>query len=160
MKKTDTIHAEQGAVTIIYDGECPICRVFIDQTVKNSGDAEITCTDARRLNDDDLKHLRHESGASLDVSQIDINEGIIVIEQARWYQSDAALHRLSDRSTRRHNTLYALLMGGFFGSKKRARLSYPMMRGLRNALLKALGKQPIELSRQPDSPRGDEQQNQ
>ncbi|MDO9382155.1 MAG: DCC1-like thiol-disulfide oxidoreductase family protein [Hyphomicrobiaceae bacterium] len=109
---------------LLYDGECPICAGFVKF-------AEFR----RRHPDLQLLDARHEPGlvAELRRKGYEINDGMVLLVDAKlYYGADASAKLASYRSD--------------LPATKRAAMAaigaspYPVLRGLRNALLRIRGK--------------------
>ncbi|MBN9288130.1 MAG: DUF393 domain-containing protein [Gammaproteobacteria bacterium] len=119
-------------VYIIYDGDCPFCS---------------NCAKALRIKETigslKLINAREENIQSLlNGQQFDLNEGMLVIMEGKYYHGAQAAYILSLLSTRvgLFNKLNFLLFHKLF----LARMLYPVFRGIRNVILKFKGISPIE----------------
>ena len=124
-------------VTLIYDGECPVCTAYSCNV--DSGPSQLNRIDARSDNAEVRKAV--EAG-------IDLDEGMVVLHQGKLYHGADAMHRmalLAPKSGLR-NRLNRLL----FGNLAVARAVYPGLRAGRNALLRMLGRQKIGDTKQAD----------
>jgi predicted DCC family thiol-disulfide oxidoreductase YuxK len=102
---------------LYYDGECPICSRYRDYVALRQ---ELDLRDAR-AHVDEMLRLREQG--------FDINTGMILVMPDRTLQGADVIVELDRRAGRR---LPAWL----------ARASYPSLRGLRNLLLRILGRDP------------------
>ena len=129
-------------LALIYDGECPVCTVY-------SGAVDVDRKDAagvRRINarsDDALVRRAKEAG-------LDLDEGMVVVHKGQLYHGADALHLMAKLapSTGFRNRLNRLV----FGSRTVSRLSYPVLRGGRNLLLRMLGRTKIRDIDRPNRP--------
>ena len=126
----DETNAPVDDVTLIYDGQCPVCTAYSCNV--DAGPAQLHRIDARTGNAEVQKAL--EAG-------IDLDDGMVVLHQGKLYHGAEAMHRmalLSPKSGLR-NRLNRLM----FGNLAVARAAYPVLRAGRNALLRMLGRQKI-----------------
>ena len=126
----DETNAPVDDVTLIYDGQCPVCTAYSCNV--DAGPAQLRRIDARTGNAEVQKAL--EAG-------IDLDDGMVVLHQGKLYHGAEAMHRmalLSPKSGLR-NRLNRLM----FGNLTVARAAYPALRAGRNALLRLLGRQKI-----------------
>lgn len=113
-------------IQLVYDKQCPVCDFYCRR---------VRVTDAAgRL---ELVDARHDSAAmrAITAARLDIDQGMVLKIGTRLYYGSDAIHelaRLSRRSGWFNRLNYAL-----FRSAARSRLLYPVLRGLRNLLLKA-----------------------
>ncbi len=119
----------EAAVTVIYDGECPVCRnysqaVTIAQTA--GGLETINARDGGALVDDVLAR------------GFDLDEGFVVRIGDEFYHGAEAMHRLALISGQ--NGLLNRLNYWVFRSPTRSKWLYPGLRLGRNTLLALLGK--------------------
>ena len=117
-------------VTLIYDGECPVCTAYSCNV--DAGPNQLNRINARSGNAEVQKAI--EAG-------FDLDEGMVVLHQGKLYHGAEAMHRmalLSPKSGLR-NRLNRLM----FGNLAVARAAYPVLRAGRNALLRILGRQKI-----------------
>lgn len=128
--KTDS--GSKNRVTILYDKQCPTCDFYCSLVRIEQSVGKLVLLDAR-----DSSPLLEE----VTKRGWDIDQGMVVaVDDALYYGADA-IHMLSLLATRK---------GGFnrfnywlFSSEKRAKFFYPLLRTLRNFLLKLLGKRKI-----------------
>ncbi len=122
----------KNQVVLVYDKECPACDNYC-RMVRIRGDiGELVLVDAR------------EPSAILDeITALgwDIDQGMVVkLEQQLYYGSDA-IHILSLLSSR--SGFFNRFNYWLFKSKRLSNVLYPLLRMLRNILLKLLGKTKI-----------------
>jgi predicted DCC family thiol-disulfide oxidoreductase YuxK len=122
-------------LALIYDRECPVCTAYSCSV----GVDETQAAGVRRINardgGDDLVRKAKEAG-------LDLDDGMVVVHQGKLYHGADALNIMA-RLAPDHgfgNRLNKLL----FGNRTVARLSYPLLRAGRNALLKLLGRKKIK----------------
>ena len=120
-------------LALIYDGECPVCTAYscsvdVDQA-KASGIKRINAR-----SDDALVRKAKEAG-------VDLDEGMVVLHEGRLYHGADALNIMARLAPSRGfgNRLNKLL----FSNPTVSRVTYPVLRAGRNALLKILGRKKI-----------------
>ncbi len=123
--------ADPDAVTLIYDGQCPVCTAY-SGAVEPEGAEKLERIDAR--SDDPLVRAATAAGYDLD-------EGMIVMHAGRYYHGAEALSFMARRAPAKglRNRLHRLLLG----SSAVSRTVYPALRAGRNLLLKLLGRKKI-----------------
>ena len=102
---------------LYYDGDCPICSRYRDYVAVRQ---ELDLRDARQ-HVDELLQLRDQGFA--------INAGMILVARERTFQGADVIVELDRRMGRRTPAWLA-------------RTSYPALRGIRNLLLRILGRDP------------------
>ena len=114
---------------LVYDGECPACRNYARLLDARESVGELILVNAR------------EGGAVVDEIRrlgYDLNEGMVLKMNGRRYFGADALNVLASLSARRG--VFCAVNRALFTSPRAARLGYPLMKALRRALLKVLGK--------------------
>lgn len=125
-------HNDPHEVALIYDGECPVCTAYSCSVGVAPGEGGLRRINAR--GDDAL--IREATLAGLD-----LDDGMVVVHRGKLHHGADALHlmaRLAPRKGLRNRLNRAL-----FGSRTVARVSYPLLRAGRNALLRLLGRKKI-----------------
>ncbi|MDT8878119.1 DCC1-like thiol-disulfide oxidoreductase family protein [Halomonas saccharevitans] len=119
-------------MTLVYDGECPMCRRFVRLQRLRRDVGELELVDARE-----------QSAARRELSAlgIDLDEGFALRIGEQWIHGSEALHRLALMSTR--SGLFNRLMARLFASPSRTARLYPWLRACRAALLRLLRRGPI-----------------
>lgn len=119
-------------VFLVYDKQCPVCNAYGHAIRISKRVGELKIVDAR-----DRSAIRDEITAR----GLDIDQGMIVKIGDQLYYGADAIHALALMSSR---------SGGFnrlnywiFSSKRLSAWLYPVLRSLRNLLLKMLGKTKI-----------------
>lgn len=119
-------------VVLVYDKECPACDNYCRLVRIREDIGELVLVDAR------------DPGPILDeITALgwDIDQGMVLkLEQQLYYGSDA-IHMLSLLGSR--SGVFNRLNYWLFKSKRLSHLLYPLLRALRNLLLKLLGKTKI-----------------
>ena len=114
-------------VEVVYDKECPVCDLYCHAV--DVAEGELRRVDAR------------EPGEVMDeitALGLDIDEGMVVRVDGRIYYGADAIHELAKRSNNKGilNRLASLV----FRSHALSRFLYPILKGMRNLLLRILGK--------------------
>lgn len=119
-------------ILLVYDRECPACEAYcqIVRVRKTVGD--LTIIDARE-----------QSPVMDEVTRagLDIDQGMLLKIGDELYYGADAIHALSLIGSR--SGLFNRLNYWLFRSEWRAAVLYPVLRSVRNLLLKALGKSKI-----------------
>ncbi len=121
-------------VTLIYDGECPVCTAYSCNV--DAGSAQLRRINARSA--DPNVQSAVEAG-------IDLDDGMVVLHQGKLYHGAEAMHRMAILSPK--SGLRNRLNRMMFGNLAVARATYPVLRAGRNALLRLLGRQKIGAGR-------------
>ena len=119
-------------IILVYDKECPACDNYCQIVKIREDSGELILLDAR-----EPSPIMEEITAR----GWDVDQGMVLkIKDQLYYGSDAihALALISSRSGFFNRMNYWL-----FKSKRLSRLFYPILRSMRNLLLKALGKKKI-----------------
>ncbi|QOR38543.1 DUF393 domain-containing protein [Billgrantia diversa] len=118
---------------LVYDGECPMCRRYVRWQRIREEVGELELIDARQ---------ESEARRELTAMDVDLDQGFALQVGERWYHGSEALHRLSLLGTR--SGVFNRLMYRLFASPGRTARLYPLLKKCRSALLKTLGKGPID----------------
>jgi predicted DCC family thiol-disulfide oxidoreductase YuxK len=127
-KKPDT-----DELTLIYDEQCPVCSAY-SAAVEVDDDS---ASGVRRVNarsDDPMVRQAREAG-------FDLDDGMVVAHKGKLYHGAEALNLMARLAPTKglSNRLNRLL----FSNSTVSRLSYPLLRGGRNTLLRLLGRSKI-----------------
>lgn len=119
-------------ISIIYDGNCPVCNAYIRYSRLQSHLSPILI-DARQ--DAELVLELENKGYKID-------DGMVVIYCSRYYYGAEAMHLLSAMTTRYGvvNRINSML----FSNAVFAAYSYPVLRTGRKWLLFLLGRKPVK----------------
>ena len=122
-------------LALIYDRECPVCTAYSCSV----GVDESHAAGIRRIN---ARDAEHELVRQAKEAGVDLDDGMVVIHQGKLYHGADALNIMARMAPDRGfgNRINKLL----FGNPSIARLSYPILRAGRNALLKLLGRKKIK----------------
>ena len=124
--------SDNNQVLLVYDKECPACDNYCQFVRIRESVGELVLVDAR------------ESTAVLQqVTEmgLDIDQGMVLKLNEQIYYGSDAIHMLSLLGSR--SGLFNRLNYFLFRSKRAANILYPVLRTLRNILLKFLGKTKI-----------------
>lgn len=119
-------------ILLVYDKECPVCDGYCQAIrIKESvGALKIVDARARSAVMDEITERR-----------LDIDQGMVLKMGGDLYYGSDAIHALALISSR--SGVFNRLNHWMFQSKTVAHMLYPVLRGFRNLLLKALGKSRI-----------------
>ena len=120
-------------IWIVYDGLCPFCSSYVTmyrirQLVQN-----VHLIDAR-ASDEPLV-------AELSAKGFDLNEGMAVKWDGRYYYGADCLHVLALLGS--ESTIFNRLNRWIFSRRRLARVLYPILVGCRKLTLRILGRPPI-----------------
>ncbi len=124
--------SESNKSYIVYDGECPFCSQYVKLLKLKSAIGEVQLIDARQS---------HPVVTLLQKENIDLNEGMALVQGNRIFHGDECINKIALMSTNSDmlNRLNALI----FRSSFLSRILYPILRAGRNVSLKILGKSKI-----------------
>lgn len=127
-------------VSVVYDPECPVCD-FYCRRIEPGQDTSVELVDAR--NDSTIM-------PEITARNWDIDEGMVVKIGDELYYGSEAIHQLALVSGARGTVRP---MSRLFRSRSIALRLYPLLRNVRNGLLKLLGKSRINNLRRAGSDR-------
>jgi predicted DCC family thiol-disulfide oxidoreductase YuxK len=119
-------------ILLVYDKQCPACDFYCSLVRIRADVGELQLVDAR------------DGGLIMDeitAAGLDIDQGMVLKVGGQLYYGSDAIHALSLLSTRAG--FFNRLSYWSFRSKALSRVLYPVLRTLRNLLLKMLGKTKI-----------------
>jgi predicted DCC family thiol-disulfide oxidoreductase YuxK len=119
-------------ILLVYDKQCPACDFYCNLARIRADVGELVLVDARA------------GGPVMDQitdAGLDIDQGMVLKVGPRLYYGSDAIHALSLMSTR--TGIFNRIAYWVFRSQRGSRVLYPMLRTLRNLLLKLLGKTKI-----------------
>lgn len=114
-------------ILLVYDRQCPACDAFCRLVRIRETVGELRLVDARA------------GGPAMDEITrrgLDIDEGMVLIMDDALYYGADAIHALALIGTR--SGVFNRVNHWIFRSRRRARLLYPILRSMRNLLLKIL----------------------
>lgn len=120
---------ENQDIQLLYDRQCPACDVYCRLVDVAPEEGRLVRLDAR------------EPGEVLDevtALGLDIDEGMVLKVDDRLYYGADAISELARRSSR--TGLFNRLTSLLFRSPSVARVLYPVLKAMRNLLLKLLGR--------------------
>ncbi len=126
MNKMDKMLNE---IFLVYDKECPACDYYCQVIRLRESVGRLTIIDAREPSDlmDDIT-----------ARGFDIDQGMVLIVGDQFYYGSDAIHTLALMGSR--SGVFNRFNYWMFRSKTISNLVYPILKMLRNLLLKALGK--------------------
>lgn len=131
-------------VWFVYDGDCPICSSAAQALEIKRSVGGLHLVNAR-------KDYEHALIREINERQLDLDEGMVLKYRDGFYHGEDALHMMALLGSGRgwFNRMNAVL----FRTRFIARISYPFMRGARNALLRINGVRKIRnLTLNPQQP--------
>ena len=127
---------------LVYDWQCPACNLYCHQLCGGESGARFRLIDARG-NPEVMKEITARG--------FDIDQGMILIINGRFYYGAEAIHQLALIAS--PSTVFNWLNTRIFRSRRRAQLLYPVLRASRNFLLKLLRRTKINNLGLPDNER-------
>ena len=124
--------ASDDEVVIVYDGECPFCKQYMQLLRLRASTSNVRLVNAR--NDDPQVAEAVRRGYDLD-------QGMIVTIANQFYHGAEAMHVLAMLSTRAG--WFNRINYHIFRSKRITTFLYPILRSGRNLALRILGRAPI-----------------
>lgn len=119
-------------ILLVYDRQCPVCDFYCCKVRIADNVGKLRLIDARATSD---------IMEAITVAGMDIDQGMVLkLEDQLYYGSDA-IHVLALISNR--SGVFNRLNYWLFSSRYLSRLVYPILRALRNLLLKLLGRSRI-----------------
>lgn len=121
-------------VWFVYDGDCPICSTAANALQIKKAVGSLHLVNAR-------KDKAHVLLKEINERLLDLDEGMVLKYQDSYYHGEDALHMMAILGSGQgwFNRINAVL----FRSKTLARFCYPVMRAIRNTLLRLKGVQKI-----------------
>ena len=125
---------QNQTVQVVYDSECPACNAYCTRVrpASDKGVRAFQLVDARRSS-----AVMHE----ITRRGLDIDQGMVVTIDGQISYGADAIAALATVSSARG--VLGRLNRWSFGAPWRARMFYPVLRNLRNLLLRAMGKTKI-----------------
>jgi predicted DCC family thiol-disulfide oxidoreductase YuxK len=116
-------------ILLVYDRQCPVCEAYCRMVRIRQSAGTLRLVNAR------------DAGAIMEditARGLDIDQGMVLRTEGALYYGSDAIHALALMSSR--SGVFNRLTYRVFGSKPVSRIVYPVLRLLRNLLLKLLGK--------------------
>ena len=129
-------------ILLAYDKQCPACEFYCNLARIRADVGELQLVNAR----DGGPVMEEITAAGLDIDQ-----GMVLKVGAQLYYGADAIHALSLMSTR--TGFFNRLTYWCFGSRGAARVLYPVLRAIRNLLLKFLAKTKVNNLKVPGNDR-------
>jgi len=116
-------------ITIIYDGECPVCKSYTQKIRLDTTFSTVKLLNARNINRSTRNELADKG--------FNLNEGMVVKIEENWFYGAEAINILSLLST--PLGVFNKINSIFFRYPITCKIAYPLMRSGRNLLLKLKG---------------------
>lgn len=123
----------QTPVYLVYDGDCPFCSAVAHMARIRKAVGQLHILNARETTDPVMDDIRDRG--------FDLNQGIVVKLQDRFYHGEDALHLLAMIGSK--SGLLNRLNVALFRNRRTVRILYPFMKSIRGLSLRLLGRQPI-----------------
>lgn len=117
------------SVTLIYDGQCPVCSHYVRRLRLEALPGGLELVDARRGG---------EAVAEARRRGLCIDDGVVLRVGDDWAHGADAMHRLALLSS--PSGLFNRVNYWLFRSPRRAALTYPWLRAGRHLLLRLIGR--------------------
>ncbi len=117
---------------LIYDGECPFCSSYVKFVRLQESIGQLNLVDARQGG---------ELVDSIRKNGLDLNEGMVLKHRERLYHGSDCINILALMSTR--SGLFNKLNAAIFRNATASRVIYPVLRAVRNVVLRLLGRKKI-----------------
>ncbi|MFP3984284.1 MAG: DCC1-like thiol-disulfide oxidoreductase family protein [Desulfurivibrionaceae bacterium] len=127
-------------ILLVYDKECPVCNAYCRVVRIRESVGDLKIIDARE-HSDVLDEITAKG--------LDIDQGMVLKMGDQLYYGSDAIHALALISSR--SGVFNRFNYWMFKSERVASWLYPLLRFLRNLLLKTLGKTKINNLRVPDN---------
>ncbi len=125
---------EPHVIYVVYDGDCPFCRNYVRLSNMRANDTNVELVNAREKGPIALECVKQG---------FDLDEGMIVILEGRYYHGGDAVNRIALISS--SSGIFNRLNRWIFRHPGLSRLLYPGLRAGRNITLRILGVSPIGL---------------
>lgn len=119
-------------ILLVYDRECPACRAYCELARIRDSVGELRLVDAREQSD---------AMDEITSRGLDIDQGMVLKLGEELYYGADAIHALALIGSR--SGFFNRLNYRLFSSRRASAILYPLLRSLRNLLLKILGKTKI-----------------
>lgn len=118
---------------LVYDEECPFCSSYVKYVRLQENFGKLNLVDARKGG---------ELVESIKKQGYDLNEGMVLKFQDRYYHGADCINMLALMSTR--SGLFNRVNAVIFKNATVSNILYPVLRAGRNLTLKILGKKKLE----------------
>lgn len=126
---------DEHGLILVYDGECPVCKVYVRYMRIKESVGKLTLVDAR---------AGGQWVRKIEKAGFDLNEGFVLIYGSRIYYGPDCIHMLALLSS--GSGLFNRLNATIFKRPRLSKILYPILRFGRNLLLRLLGRSKIETS--------------
>ena len=127
--------SEHSSITLVYDGECPVCSAYCKAVALRRLDSGFQVVNARES---------HPIVREINQLGLDMDEGFVLKVDAEYYHGADAINRLALMTT--SGGMFNRINYYIFRSRTLSRILYPVLRIGRNTLLLLLGKTKIAAS--------------
>lgn len=117
---------------VVYDGECPFCSRYVKMLRLRQAMGSVELIDAR---------TSHPIVTLLQQKNIDLDEGMALVQGDRISHGDECIHRLALMTT--PSGAFNRVNACIFRSATASRILYPFLRCGRNLALKLLGRKKL-----------------
>jgi predicted DCC family thiol-disulfide oxidoreductase YuxK len=124
---------KEAKLTLLYDGECPVCNRYVTMLRLREQFGELTLLDARKSSPQRTR---------VEQQGLDLNQGFALFVDEELYFGDHAIHALALMSS--DSGLFNRINHYIFRHAALARLLYPVLAAGRGLLLRLLGRDLIE----------------
>ena len=128
-------------ITIVYDGECPLCKDYVRRVRLVESAGEVVLIDARS---------NTQAVQSCWDLGYDLDQGVIVVIGPSIYQGAAAITALARLSS--NNTLFNKLNHWLLAHEPLTRTAYPLMKMARRLVLWLRGSKRLKNPLSPTAP--------
>ena len=129
---SDDRYSSRGNTYIVYDDSCPFCSRYVKLLCLDRVHGFVEVVSARS---------DHVVAQSLRSEEIDLNEGMVLVQDAEISHGAECIHKIAHLST--SSNLFNRVNAFIFRSRTLSRWLYPIMKLARNASLKLLGRSKI-----------------
>ena len=129
------MNIDPACTYLVYDGDCPACRNYVQFMRFCDAVGPVQLINARQA-PDWVAHLNHRN--------MPLDEGMVLVFNGRYYFGADAIHHMALLSSR--HGMFNRINAGLFRSPRVATFLYPVLRTLRNGLLRVLGRTRIQSS--------------
>jgi predicted DCC family thiol-disulfide oxidoreductase YuxK len=125
---------QKGEIFVVYDGECPFCSRYVMLYRIRQNVGRVHLIDARESD--------HPLVREISAKGLDLNNGMVVKWDDRFYYGSDALHVLAMLGS--EGGVFSRINQMLFARRNLAKVIYPAMVAGRKLTLRMLGRPPIE----------------
>ena len=118
-----------SVISVVYDGECPICKMSVDAFRLGRDYGRLDLIDARKA-----KVANHPLMAAIHMRGLDLDKGMVVHAEGRFYHAELAMCFLAQYGDAGH--IFTAICKIIFRYRFVAALLYPVLRIVRKIALK------------------------